>query len=325
MTAMAPSASAAPDQSAPAIAVESLSYSYPNRPALADISFTVARGELFGLVGPNGSGKSTLLRVLATLLPPMGGRAAVDGLDVVGAASEVRRRLGVAFQSPSLDGKLTVEENLRFQGYLFGLRGRRLAARIQPLLERFSLVDRRRERVETLSGGLKRRVELAKAILHQPPLLLLDEPSSGLDPAARQDFWRVLRGLNAEGGLTVVVATHLMEEADRCARIALLDEGRLVVVDAPETLKGELGAEQITLETADPEALAAAIRDRFGFDAGARDGVVRLGSGEGLAAGGKILAAFPELVRALRLGRRTLEDVFLERTGHSLEGGTEGN
>jgi ABC-2 type transport system ATP-binding protein len=236
----------------------------------------------------------------------------------------VRRRLGVVFQAPSLDGKLTVEENLRFHGLLFGLGGRALRARSEALLEQFSLGERRRERVETLSGGLKRRVELAKAFLPAPPLLLLDEPSSGLDPAARLDFWNVLGGLRERTGLTVLVATHLMDEAERCDRVALLDRGRLVVVDEPETLKRQVDSDVLTVEAARPLALAEAIRARLGLAATLVDGRLRLETPNGPAAAARLLEQFPGDIRALTLGRPTLEDVFLARTGRPLHARLDG-
>lgn len=325
---MSPDALRAPDPAKPVedgaqaeppmIRIEGLSYRYPGRVALQAVSFQVRQGELFGLLGPNGSGKSTLLRILAGLRPPSEGSAAIDGLDVTAQAALVRRRLGVAFQTPSLDGKLSVRENLRFQGYLFGMAGSKLAARIEEMLGRFGLAGRARERAETLSGGLKRRVELAKALLHAPPLLLLDEPSTGLDPAARLGFWEVLEEMRAGEGLTVVVATHMMDEAERCGRVALLEQGRLLVVDTPEALKAGLGKETVTLETADPETLAGRIRAELELEASVSRGQIRLTDVPGMATARKILDAFGPEVRAVTVGRPTLEDVFLARTGRTL-------
>lgn len=304
----------------PFVIVRDVSFRYGEKAALDGLSLEVGAGEMLGVLGPNGSGKSTLLRVLSGLLRPAGGTAAVDGLDVAGQAAAVRRRLGVAFQAPSLDGKLTVEENLRFQGYLFGMAGRRLAARVAEQLEVFRLTARARDAVETLSGGLKRRVELAKTLLHRPSLLLLDEPSSGLDPGARRDFWDSLRALREAEPLTVMVATHLMDEAERCERVALLDEGKTVVVERPDTLKADMGGEVVTVETADPAALAPRIGERLGVTARESSGVVRLETTNGLRTVTELLAAFPDEVRAVRLGKPTLEDVFLARTGHVLGG-----
>ena len=307
----------------PTIRIEALSYSYPGRKALDGVSLEVGAGELFGLLGPNGSGKSTLLRILAGLRLPSSGRAAIAGADVVRQAAAVRHRLGVAFQSPSLDGKLSVEENLRFQGYLFGMAGHGLAARIGEMLENFGLHDRRRERAETLSGGLKRRVELAKALLHAPPVLLLDEPSTGLDPAARREFWEMLQAMRARNALTVVVATHLMDEAERCDRVALLDQGRLVEVGTPEELKAELGGETVTLDTADAGRLAERIRRKLGFEVQVSGERVRIADVNGMATARKLLEGFGAEVRAVTVGRPTLEDVFLARTGRGLASAEE--
>jgi ABC-2 type transport system ATP-binding protein len=306
------------------ILIEGLTYRYPSRVALDGVSFDVRQGELFGLLGPNGSGKSTLLRILTGLRRPASGSATIAGVDVTRKPAAVRHRLGVAFQSPSLDGKLSVRENLRFQGYLFGMAGARLSARIGEMLAHFGLEERQRERVETLSGGMKRRVELAKALLHGPPVLLLDEPSTGLDPAARLEFWQVLEQMRKREGLTVVVATHLMDEAERCERVALLDQGRLMVVDTPKALKAALGGETVTLETANPEQLAGHIRKKYGFEPVISGNQVRIGNVKGMATARKLLDAFDGDVRAVTVGHPTLEDVFLARTGRGLDGEEEG-
>ena len=320
-TTVGEAAADAPESARAMIRVENLSYDYSGRRALHAVSFDVGRGELFGLLGPNGSGKSTLLGILASLRALGSGRAEVDGQDLASQPAAVRHRLGVAFQSPSLDKKLTVEENIRFQGYLFGLSGKALAARVNEMLERFGLLERRGERAEILSGGLKRRVELAKALLHKPPVLLLDEPSTGLDPAARLEFWQVLGDMRREDQLTVVVATHLMDEAERCDRVALLDEGKLVALDTPQSLRSELGGDRVILESAQPDRLAQEIRERLGIEASMEGDAVRLESEDGMALAQKLMAAFPEQVRAVRVGKPTLEDVFLALTGRKLDSG----
>ena len=209
-----------------AVEVEDLRRSYGSREALAGLSFDVRRGELFALLGPNGGGKSTLFKILTTLLPPSAGTARVCGHDVRTAQREVRRHIGVVFQHPSVDGKLTIEENLRHHGHLYGLSGAPLKARITELLDRFGLVDRKDELVERLSGGLARRAELAKGLLPRPTVLLLDEPSTGLDPGARRDLLQYLRRLRDDDGMTVVLTTHYLEEAERCDRVGVIDRGR---------------------------------------------------------------------------------------------------
>lgn len=300
------------------VALEGLTHSYGEREALKGVSLGVATGEVFGLLGPNGSGKSTLIKILSTLLTPSGGQALIAGLDVAKNPAGVRRSLGVAFQSPSLDNKLTVEENIRFQGYLFGLSGKSLGKRIDDLLARFSLSDRRKEKVQTLSGGLKRRVELAKTLLHKPRVLLLDEPSSGLDPHARLEFWRVLADLQKEETLTVLVATHLMEEAERCDRVALLDTGNLVALDTPNTLKAEQGGDILTIETDDAQDLAPLFSKTLGVPASVQEGLIRMEGTDGLGLMQKLLSVHGKQVQAVKLGRPTLEDVFLAKTGRTL-------
>jgi ABC-2 type transport system ATP-binding protein len=302
----------------PAVRVEGVTLRYGEREALAAVSFAVPRAALFALLGPNGSGKSTLLRILSTLLRPSAGRALVEDVDVTARPAAARHRLGVVFQAPGLDARLTVLENLRFQGHLHGLHGRELAGRIDALLQRFALSERRRDAAGTLSGGLRRRVELAKALLHRPRVLLLDEPSAGLDLPSRQAFWQALDDLRRDDGLTVIVATHLMEEAERCGQVALLDRGRLVALDSPAALKSELGATVITLEAADPPALARRLAERMGLQGVVEDGMVRLSGRAEASLAPRLLEAFPTEITALRVGRPTLGDVFLARTGHAM-------
>ncbi|MEO8584716.1 MAG: ABC transporter ATP-binding protein, partial [Acidobacteriota bacterium] len=241
----------------PAVEARSLSRSFGARAALTDVSFSVARGEIFALLGPNGGGKTTLFRILATLLPPGAGSFSIDGLDPASAGRDVRRRLGVVFQAPSLDKKLTVEENLVLQAALYSLSGPPLRTKIGKLLATFGLEDRARDLVETLSGGLARRVEIAKALLHAPPVLLLDEPSTGLDPGARRDLVGLLGSL-ARGGTAVLLTTHLFEEAEAAHRIGILDRGRLLALDTPAALKATVGGDVVTVEAKD-EAGAPAL------------------------------------------------------------------
>ena len=261
-----------------AISVDRVSHWYGQRQALADVSFAIHPAEIFVFLGPNGGGKSTLFRLLSTLLPLQHGEAAVLGLDLRSQIAAIRARIGVVFQSPSVDRKLTVGENLMHQGHLYGLRGDMLKQRSQVLLDKFKLTDRVRDKVETLSGGLRRRVELAKGLLHQPQLLLLDEPSTGLDPAARIDLWDCLRELRENDAVTVVLTTHLLEEADKADRIAILDQGKIVAIDTPEALRATVGGDAITIQSASPEKLAAGLRERFGCASGVVDGTVALGN-----------------------------------------------
>ncbi len=258
----------------PAVQAQGLHYSYkgkpykgkrkggPSRPALAGIDFSVSAGEIFGFLGPNGGGKTTLFRILATLARPDAGTVSILGADLGTQAVEVRRRLGVVFQNPSLDLQLTVRENLVHQGQLYGLSGMELAARTAAALNRFGLGDRAGQKTLELSGGLRRRVEIAKALLHAPRLLLLDEPSTGLDPGARRDLWETLESLRIEG-VTVLLTTHFMEEGDRCGRLVLLDRGAIVAEGSPAALKEEIGGDVITVTGPEPEALARDLAARF--------------------------------------------------------------
>lgn len=299
-----------------AVEVEHLSHSYDTRLALEDVSLSVPAGEMFGLLGPNGGGKTTLFRILTTLLSPTAGQARVFGEDVVRQPAEVRRRIGVVFQSPSLDGKLSVFENLRHQGHLYGLKGKALRERSDEVLERVGVADRREERVEKLSGGLRRRVEIAKGLLHQPRLLLLDEPSTGLDAGARRDLRLYLRQLRDNEGVTVFLTTHFMDEGESCDRLGILDRGHLVGLGSPETLKKTIGGDVIELETSDPEKLCGHIRDRFGGNLVVLNGKVRLERPQGHRFVAELMEAFPGQIQAISLSKPSLEDVFIRQTGH---------
>lgn len=300
---------------AAAVACRDLGHSYGSREALGQVSLQVPRATLFALLGPNGGGKSTLFRILTTRLLPARGSAAVMGHDVVTEARAVRRSIGVAFQSPSLDGKLSVRENLLHQGHLYGFRGRRLADRIDELLALFHLRDRARDRAETLSGGLARRVDLAKAMLHRPRVILLDEPSTGLDPTARRELLESLAELRKADGTTVLLTTHLTDEAARCDRVGLLDRGALVAEGAPEDLVREVGGDVVTLAAEDAEGLAAEVRERFGGEVTVDGELVRTESARGAELLPQLLGAFGPRVRSATVSRPSLEDVFLHRTG----------
>jgi len=298
------------------IRVEDLRHSYGKRTALNGVSFAVSAGEIFALLGPNGSGKTTLFRILSTLMLPTGGRALVSGFDSAKQPDEVRRRIGVVFQAQSVDIKLTAAENLWHQGHLYGLHGAELKARIAEMLGRVGLADRARDRVETFSGGMKRRVELAKGLMHHPSVLLLDEPTTGLDPGARRDLWQYLHELRSQERVSIVVTTHLMEEAERCDRLAILSEGRVVALGTPAELRSEIGGDVIVLEAENPDSLARRIEQRFGATAAVLDGKVRMERKEGHRFVTDIVEAFPGEIQSVSVSKPTLEDVFIDRTGH---------
>ena len=317
-------ASEAPARASAVISVRDLIHRYRDRTALAGVSFDVHGAELFGLLGPNGSGKTTLVRILSTLMIPSSGTAQVAGLDVVRDAAALRRRIGVVFQAPSVDAKLTAYENLWHQGHLYGLRGSELKKRIGEILTRVGLLDRSRDRVETFSGGMQRRIELAKGLLHHPEVLLLDEPTTGLDPGARRDLWQYLQILRDQEQVSVIVTTHLMEEAERCDRLAILSEGKLVGLGTPSELTREIGGDVVLLEAREPEALAERIRSRFHVDATVMDAHVRLEIENGHRFVPDVVEAFPGEIQSLSVSKPTLEDVFIHRTGHRFWSEDEG-
>jgi ABC-2 type transport system ATP-binding protein len=299
------------------ISVQNLVHRYENRTALNGISFDVRPAELFGLLGPNGSGKTTLFRILSTLMIPTAGRAVVMGCDAAQDAASLRRQIGVVFQAQSVDPKLTAYENLWHQGHLYGLRGATLKKRVAEILTRVGLADRSKERVETFSGGMQRRIELGKGLLHHPGVLLLDEPTTGLDPGARRDLWQYLQMLRDEEHVSVLVTTHLMEEAERCDRLAILNEGNLVALGTPTELKSEIGGDVILLDAArDASVLAEHIHSRFHVETTVMGTQVRIEREGGHRFVPDVVEAFPGEIQAISVSKPALEDVFIHRTGH---------
>jgi ABC-2 type transport system ATP-binding protein len=299
-----------------ALDVAGVSHRYGARQALNNVSFSIAAGQIVAILGPNGGGKTTLFRLLSTLIPLQAGSVHVLGASLANDVQQVRRSLGVVFQAPSLDKKLSVAENIKHQGHLYGLAGAALVARQRVMLAALGLSDRANARVETLSGGMRRRVELAKGLIHEPRVLLLDEPSTGLDPAARSDLWAYLRQARAEQGVTIVLTTHLLEEADKADRIGILHAGELVAWDTPDALRATVGGDAITIVVNEPERVRQAIVERFGLDARVVDDAVRLEQPNGHEWIARIVEAFPGQIQSITLGKPTLEDVFIDRTGH---------
>ncbi|MFO1007970.1 MAG: ATP-binding cassette domain-containing protein [Planctomycetaceae bacterium] len=303
----------------PAILIDSVSHKYGERLALDQLSFQVQPGEIFGLLGPNGGGKTTLFKLLTTLMPVQSGQLSILGFDVAKHADEVRQSIGVTFQSPSVDVKLTVRENIVYQGRLYGLSGADLRKRVAAQMERFQISDRANDLVQTLSGGLKRRVEIAKSLLHNPRVLLLDEPSTGLDPGARFDLWQALQTLRAESGVTVLVTTHMMEEAEKCDRLVILDRGKLAAIGTPDELRSKIGGDCITIQAFDSSraaSLSQKITSALHITPQLFETQLRIEAPEGAELVHRLTKEFSSEIRSITLGKPTLEDVFIRATGH---------
>lgn len=314
------------------LSVEGLSYAYGNRTVLDRVSFQVERGDLIGILGPNGSGKTTLFRLLSTLYAAPSGMITLAGCVYPEQAAAARRRMGVVFQSPSLDKKLTVAENVFHQGHLYGLRGTCLRKRVEELLRLFGLEERARDLVETLSGGQQRRVEVAKALLHDPELLLLDEPSTGIDPGARRDFWRHLFALKEQKRLTILVTTHLLDEAERCDRLLILDRGKRVAWETPSRLRALIPGSMLSIRSSKLTEIEEDLKRLWS------DRLVRRADGElriepraeesvedAMRGAADLLQRFGGEITALTVSQPSLEDVFLHLTGHHFDSQNEGS
>jgi ABC-2 type transport system ATP-binding protein len=299
-----------------AVRAEGLAYDYGDRRALDGLSLEIHPREIFSVLGPNGGGKTTLFRILSTLAPQHAGTLEIFGEALPAGMPRVRSMIGVVFQKPSLDGKLTVGENLHHHGMLYGMSGPRLKEAVVTSLKRLGLLDRSKDIAETLSGGLQRRVELAKALMTRPRLLILDEPSTGLDPGARHDLWRYLVQLRDEDGTTVILTTHLMDEAERSDRIAILHAGRRIALGTPDELRSRIGGDVISIRTHVPEILAERV-DRIAGTRAIRLGdTLRLESSAGHALMGRLLDELSKDIDGISLSKPTLEDVFVRETGH---------
>jgi ABC-2 type transport system ATP-binding protein len=307
-----------------AIEVEGLVRRFGEFTAVDGVSFQVLQDEVFGFLGPNGAGKTTTISMLCTLLRPTGGSARVNGFDVAWQPDQVRGSIGLIFQDPSLDEQLTGRENLRFHAMLYDVSREEFARRSEQLLAMVDLTDKADELVRTYSGGMKRRLEIARGLLHDPRVLFLDEPTLGLDPQTRRHIWDYLRRLRSERGVTMFMTTHYMDEAENCDRIAIIDHGRIVALDTPDNLKALVGGDIITLRTSDPAAARQTLRDQHGLEA--REGpegqlILEADGGERLIP--RLIAGFANgrqrvEVHSVNLRRPTLEDVFLKLTGRAI-------
>lgn len=293
----------------PAVAIEHLTHRYGQRVALDDLSLTVYPGEIFGLLGPNGSGKSTLFRILSTLMPSQSGKIQILGMSLPEDQQTIRQNLGVLFQSPSVDLRLTVAENLRHHGHLYGLRGSLLKSRMDELLTEVGLADRASDLVGKLSGGQRRRIELAGCLMLKPRLLILDEPSTGLDPAARIDLWRLYRQTSSHG-ITLLLTTHMMDEADQCDRLGFLDNGKLIACDTPSALKDTVGGNIVTLVSDDPQATVQTLQTRLGITATIIDNTVRFEKDDAHLFIPQLMETLTGTVSSVSVSRPTLDDVF---------------
>ncbi len=307
------------------IEVQALVRRFGQLEAVKGVSFQVAAGETFGFLGPNGAGKTTTINVLCTLLRPHAGAARVAGFDVVRQRSEVRRSIGLIFQQPTVDETLSAEQNLRFHAYAYGVPAGVREQRMRELLTLVELWDRRGERVRTFSGGMKRRLEIARGLLHRPRVLFLDEPTLGLDPQTRRRVWDYLTELRERENLTIFLTTHYMDEAENCDRIAVIDHGEIVALDTPSGLKSAVGGDLITLSIADGQAAVDELRQRYSIAARASDGRVSFQVAHGEAFLPDFVRAFSQPLEAISLRRPTLDDVFLHLTGREIRDPEAGN
>lgn len=289
-------------------------HSYGDHVALDGVELEIHAGEIFALLGPNGCGKTTLFRLLCTLLPVQRGCIRIGGFDSRTNPLAVRGQIGIVFQSPSLDKKLTVDENIACQGALYGIKGADLVRRRDELLRQLDLTDRRGDYCETLSGGLKRRVELAKGMLHRPRLLLLDEPSTGLDPAARLSLWDAIRSM-ADDGMAVLLTTHLLEEADKSDRVAIMSAGKIIAEGSPLELRTEMGEGVVTVVASDVVRVERLLRDDLGLNPQRVQQQLRLNSDSPGTLVPVLVEKLGDEAQSIVIGRPSLEDVFIAKTG----------
>ncbi len=310
-------------ESPPAIEVSDLQKSFGEVEAVRGVSFEVAAGEVFGFLGPNGAGKTTTINMLCTLARPTAGGARVAGYDVVRARDDVRRHIGLVFQDPTLDGYLTAEQNLRLHAELYGVDSALVPDRMRQVLEMVGLWERRDATVMTFSGGMRRRLEIARGFLHSPRVLFLDEPTIGLDPQTRSSIWSYIAQLQEREEITIFMTTHYMDEAEFCDRIAIMDQGEIVVLDTPEALKAQVGADRVRIQTEDDDAAIAALAERFGLEATMSEGAVTFFVPSGEEFVPRLFAELGIAIRSVSVSRPTLDDVFMSHTGTTIRDAEE--
>jgi ABC-2 type transport system ATP-binding protein len=302
----------------PVIGVKDLVKRYGDVEAVRGIGFEVQPGETFGFLGPNGAGKSTTIKILCTLADPTSGTARVAGYDVKKQRDTVRRNIGLVFQDTTLDNYLTGEQNLRFHADLYGVPKAQLGARMRLVLEMVNLWDRRQAEVATYSGGMKRRLEIARGLLHAPRVLFLDEPTVGLDPQTRSSIWEYINDLKQREDITIFLTTHYMDEAENCDRIAIIDHGKIVAMDTPEKLKASIGKDRVQIATADDQAAIGELRDRLGLDAAMHEGLVTFNVESGEQFVPRLFAELTQPIRSVSVARPSLDDVFMSYTGRTI-------
>jgi ABC-2 type transport system ATP-binding protein len=306
-----------------AISVNELRKSFGDFEAVRGVSFEIANGEVFGFLGPNGAGKTTTINMLCTLAKPTGGSAEVAGFDVLTARDEVRRHIGLVFQDPTLDGYLTAAQNLELHAELYGVERKLVEPRMRQVMEMVGLWERRDAQVLTFSGGMRRRLEIARGLMHSPRVLFLDEPTIGLDPQTRASIWSYIRELQRQEEITIFMTTHYMDEAEFCGRIAIMDHGEIVALDTPAALKEAVGADRIRITTADDEAAIAALAERFDLEAGISEEAVSFYVPDGEEFVPRLFAELGVAIRSVNLSRPTLDDVFMSHTGTTIRDAEE--
>ena len=302
----------------PSIEVTGLSKRFGSLTAVDDISFQVEEGEVFGFLGPNGAGKTTTINILCTLMRPTAGSAKVAGYDVATQRDAVRQSIGLVFQDPTLDERLTAYENMRFHAHIYNLPGKEHAPRIEEALRVVDLWDRRHAVVRTYSGGMRRRLEIARGMLHYPHVLFLDEPTIGLDPQTREHIWDYIIELQRKHAITIFMTTHYMEEAEHCDRIGIIDQGKLVALDTPDALKRMVGADIVSLRTEDNARASQEIKERYGLETQQEDSRIRLEVADGAEFIPRLVRELGVAVASIDLHRPTLDDVFLKLTGRAI-------